>query len=126
MATFSPPRFISGLQAAADYTATSNLYRAVVSNGTDFEVVIATTPADQCVGILMNSPDINCHADVAGAGGGAKAVAGGVVTAGDPLTNDASGALVVAATTEYAFARAAQAAVAGDIFHVEIVDFYVA
>ena len=53
-------------------------------------------------------------------------MAGGVVTAGDPLTNDASGALVVAASTEYAFARAAQAAVAGDIFHVEIVDFYVA
>ena len=111
------------LVAAADYSATSNAFKAVVLSaavaGTPGATLSAAT-TDRPIGILQNLPKSNFEAEVT-VSGVCKVQAGASVAIGDPLTLNGSGqaikALVGTDTTKYIFGTALTAAGAsGEIF----------
>lgn len=87
-------------------------------------VDVANSGGEQIYGILQNKPAAGQAADV-GISGISKAVAGGVVTAGNNLMTDTAGRLVPAGGSGAAAYRVAQAiegaAATGTIFTVAIV-----
>jgi hypothetical protein len=65
-----------------------------VKVGSDGRVVLAAA-GEMALGILQNNPAVNVAATIAMAGT-SKAVAGGVINAGDPVAADANGRIVAA------------------------------
>ncbi len=81
-------------------------------------VAIAGAGAD-AIGFAHEYAGVSSSITIARAGGGAFAIAGGVITAGDRLKVDASGDLIVAAVAnDISVARAEVDAAAGDHFAV--------
>ena len=83
-------------------------------------VDLATSGGEAIYGIVQNKPATGQAADV-GIGDITKAVAGGVVTAGNFLMTNTSAQLIVATGTNNRVAQAIESAVTGAIFTVAIV-----
>lgn len=117
--SFPSANYISGLRAGADLSASTNRYKALLL-ATDGDVELAVANEMEFIGFLQNTPASGEPAEIAGVGGGSKAIAGGTINAGDLLTTDAAGDLVAITTgqTKAAVARALEGAVDNDIFAV--------
>ena len=115
MASYPKPNFITNLVAAS--ALTSSQYKAVYVNSAG-KIAVAGAGAN-AIGFLHNAPAADAICEVATVGGGAKAIAGGTITAGSELEVDANGDLVVTAgAAENTVAIALESAVDGDIFAV--------
>lgn len=124
MGSFVNPNYISGLKAGADLSASTNRYIALQIEA-DGDVNTAGANEYEFVGFLQNLPaGDGSAAEIAGHGGGSKAIAAGNITAGNKLTTDASGHLVAITTgqTKACVAMALENAVDNDIFNVLVLD----
>jgi len=115
MASFPTGNYILNLKAGSDLS--SSRFKALVL-ASDGEVDVAGVNA-KSIGFLMNTPTAGQVCEIAGSGGGAKAIAGGTINAGDLLATDANGDLLVGTANQILVARALEGAVDGDIFAVE-------
>lgn len=97
--------------------------KAVKIGADDSHVAVASAGTDKILGILQNAPSAaEGVAEVAMPGGGAKALCGGTVAAGDLLTADADGKLIATTTAnDKIIAQALQAGVANDLIDVNVV-----
>lgn len=88
-------------------------------------VALSTLVSDAILGIAQTvGANVGDPVEVAIAGGGAKALAGGTIAAGDYLTSSSTGALVTSTTTnDHVCAQALEAAVSGDLFAVNVIAF---
>lgn len=113
MSSIFPPNVLT-------YKATAAIPKgSVVKIGADREHVSkAAAATDKSVGIAQTANVLLAEdkVEVAHAGGGAKGLAGGTIAAGDLLTSDANGALVVASTGNRVVGHALESAVVGDLF----------
>ncbi len=116
---FPTANYIPGFKAGADLSAATNRYKAL-QLAADGDVELATANEMEFIGFLQNTPGDTAPAEIAGPGGGSKAVAGGTIQAGDKLTTDGSGDLVSITTgqTKAAVAIALEDAADNDIFAV--------
>lgn len=105
---------ITNLTAGSDLS--SSQFKAVVLSG-DGAVDVADAGA-QAIGFLMDAPSLAQSCEIATIGGGAKAIAGGIIDEGNPLAVDANGDLVVAQTGDAVVAIAIDSAVDNDVFPV--------
>jgi Uncharacterized conserved protein (DUF2190) len=95
----------------------------VVKAGSDnAHVAKSVLATNKNIGIAQNAATIlDDKVEVALTGGGAKGLAGGTIAFGDLLTSDANGALVATTTAgDRIVGIAMDAAVAGDLFSVEV------
>lgn len=90
-------------------------YYAVKMTTTARTVALASTGGEMILGILQNAPVSPEAADVC-LFGVTKAVAGGTITAGDPLTTDTAGKLITYTSSKVKVGVALTSAVSGDIF----------
>jgi len=113
MSSFQTSNIIAGLKATAVAIVA---YKAVKFSSGD--VVIADAGAD-AIGFTKDAVAASAVAQIAASGGGALAIAGGTIAAGDRLKVDANGDLVVASTAgDLSIARALESAVDNDVFSV--------
>ena len=115
MASYQEPR-IYNLDSEADLTAKQ--YRGV-KFGSDEGKIVQAVANDDAIGILMNQPNVGEVAEVAFAGGGAKAKLSGPVTRGGRLMLAADG-WVLATTGKISNCQALQDGVAGDYISVVV------
>jgi hypothetical protein len=119
MASYSTPRIFS-------YKATAAITkgRAVMLGADSKHVTIATGPTVGLVGVSQgDAPNAEDTIEVSLQGGGGKGLAGGTIARGDLLTSDANGALVVATVAgSRLVGMAMDAAVAGDLFAIEVIN----
>lgn len=119
MSSIVTQNYISGRAAAADLSATAKRYTALqlTSAGT---INTAGANERECIGFQQNLPASGAPIEIAGAGGGTKAIAAGTITAGDFVKTDASGHLLSIGTYEnaHAVAVAMESAVDNDVFEV--------
>jgi hypothetical protein len=117
--SFPTANYIPGFRAGADLSASTNRYKALFL-ATDGDVELATANEMEFIGFLQNCPASGSPAEIAGMGGGSKAIAGGTIDAGNLLTTDGNGDLVAITTgqTKAAVARALEGAVDNDVFAV--------
>lgn len=127
MSTSSQPRWAKTLVAEADYTAVSNLYKAVVvfdstlpNVQASYKIVGVAEAGGRIAGFLWRLANQGDFCEVAANGGGSKAVAGAAITAGQYLEVDANGDLIPLALGE-AVALAQSDALTGDIFSVDVI-----
>jgi hypothetical protein len=102
----------------ADLSASSNQYK-VVKLDTNANVIAVTAITDVPFGILYDTAASGKGVPVA-VGGIAKCIAGATIAAGAPVATKADGTLQTAATTQYVIGTARVAAVAGDVFGVNV------
>lgn len=123
MPSFASANYLSGLKAGADLSAAANRYKAL-QIAADGDVELATANEMEFVGFLQNTPANGAAAEIAGNGGGSKAIAGGTIAAGNRLTTDANGDLVAITTgqTKACVAIALEGAVDNDVFSVWVLD----
>lgn len=115
MASYSQPNFVPGKRATAVAIVR---YKAVRADATEGLVEIAGA-GNRITGFAMSAAAISAPVEIAGSGGGAKAIAGGTISDGDPLKVDANADLVLADTAgDVIVATARQDAVDNDIFAV--------
>lgn len=114
MTSTATPSRITNYAAGSDLS--SSQYKAVVLSS-DGAVDVAGANA-AAIGFVYNKPTAGKSAEIATMGGGAKAIAGGTISAGDPLATDANGDLVIATSGDYIVATAAESAVDNDVFAV--------
>jgi hypothetical protein len=118
MASISNPR-IYGFSAGGAIA----LGKAVKIGADSKHVAVASAASDKMLGIAQSdATNAEDEMEVALPGGGAKALAGGNISAGDLLTSDGSGKLI--ATTSNAdryIAMAMESAVLNDLFAVEVI-----
>jgi len=117
MASSSEPRVLTFLADAAIAKGKA------VKIGTDRKhVAVGAANTDRCVGILQNAvtaADDSC--EVAIQGGGAKALLGETVSAGDDLCSHTDGSLVkVNAEGDQILCRALEGGAASDLIGVEV------
>ncbi len=117
MASFPRPNLITNLAAGSDLS--SSQYKAVAL-ATDGAVDVAGSNVAG-IGFLNNSPKVGAVAEIAVVGGGAKAIAGGTITANDLLKTDAIGDVVTAVNGENFVGIALEDAVDGDVFGVLVI-----
>ncbi len=104
------------IPAGADLSA---LQFTAVKYGTGKTIVSATSAAAPIVGILQDKPAASGRAASVAISGIAKAKAGGVWAAGDPLTATTGGALIKTTTNnDYIIGYAHEIAASGDIAQV--------
>lgn len=119
MVSIVTPKYITGRTAAADLSATAKRFTALQldSSGT---VNLAGANEAEFIGFQQNLPESGKAVEIAGMGGGSKAIAAGTITAGDLLKTDASGHLLAIGAYENAnaVAVAMQSAVDNDVFEV--------
>ena len=131
MSTYSKPRILAFL---ADVTTI--VEGCVVKVGSDrSHVTLAAASTDKILGLSQTSISntaegvtgaVGDPVEVALSGAGAKGLcgSGGSIAAGDYLTSDANGALVTTTSAgDRVVAMAMEAAVSGDLFSVEVVNF---
>jgi len=116
MASYGQPNNIINRKAAADYSASTNLYLCMKPSS-DTEVTKGGA-GDLCVGFLNNLPESGQVAEINGLGGSSLAKAGGSVSVGNLVMCDANGAVVVATSGNFTVGIALQDAVSGDLFEV--------
>lgn len=97
--------------------------KAVTVDATGKIVTAANAVTDKSIGIAQNAAlAVNDLVEVAHNGGGAKALAGGTIVAGDLLAPTTGGALIATTTATNRYcAVAKQDAASGDIFAVDVV-----
>lgn len=117
MASFPTPNLITNLAAGSDLSAAQ--YKAVVLSS-DGAVDLAGAGA-AAIGFLMNAPIAGQACEIASVGGGAKAIAGGTIVAGDKLKVNASGNVVSEYNDDAVVAIALESAVSGDVFGVLVI-----
>ena len=103
-------------------TAAFGEFLAVKVGADNQHVSVASAATDKQIGISQNiSAVAEDPVEVALAGGGAKAKLGGTVAAGDFLTSDAAGKLVVTTTNaDHYVAQALEAGVLNDVIAVMV------
>lgn len=96
--------------------------KAVTLDATGKIVTAANAVTDKSIGIAMNAATgADEKVEVALPGGGAKALAGGSISAGDLLAPTTGGALIATTTaTNRYIAVALEDAVSGDLFSVQV------
>lgn len=115
MASFDEPRYVTGKRATAVAIVR---YKAVKADGTGGLVVIAGA-GDKITGFAMTAAAASKPVEIAGSGGGAKAIAGGNISDGDDLKVDGNGDLIVASTADdEVVATAREDAIDNDVFAV--------
>ncbi len=124
MSVQSNLRYVPGLVAGADYSASSNQFTIVKQSTTAPGTVLQCGAAtDKILGVLQDNPSSGQAATVTREGE-SKVVAGGTVTEGDTLTTNASGQAVTAVdgtdTTKYRLGIALESAVSGQVFRVAL------
>jgi hypothetical protein len=103
--------------AGADLS--KNQYFAVKADSVDGQVVLPGA-AQNCIGLLINTPTATNPAEVV-LEGGTKAILGDTVSFGNYLESDASGKLVASTADKSPYiAVAMQAGVSGDIIEVYV------
>lgn len=117
MASFPKPTLITNLVAGSDLSTSQ--YKAIVLSADGAVDVAGANVAG--IGFLHNSPLTGAVAEIATVGGGAKATAGGTITAGDLLKTDANGDVVTAVNGENFVGMALESAVDNDVFGVLVV-----
>lgn len=115
MASFPLPNLITNLAAGSDLS--SSQYKAVAL-ATDGAVDVVTVAGSASIGFLQNLPLTGAVAEIATVGGGAKAIAGGTITAGDRLAVDAIGDVVLATPLDAVVGIALESAVDNDVFGI--------
>lgn len=120
MASHSEPRIYKFKHTAAIAKGKA-VKLAADSDGTT--VVVGAANTDKCIGIIQNAASSDLEgAEVALPGGGAKALLGEAVEAGDSLVCHTDGSLVAAnAEGDRVIAVAMQAGASGDLISVEVV-----
>lgn len=117
MATFQSQNLVPGKTATAVAIAA---FKAVKADSTENLVVIAGAGED-ITGFTAQLVAASAVAEIAGAGGGALATAGGTISDGQRLKVDANGDLVVASTAgDFSVAVARADAVDNDVFPVYV------
>jgi predicted amidohydrolase YtcJ len=118
MASFSQPKELTFKADAAIAKG-----KAVTIGSDSNHVAVASDAADKMVGIVQASASAaEDLVEVALPGGGAKALVGGNVAAGDLLTTNADGELIATTTaTDRYIAMALESGVDGDLIAVEVV-----
>ena len=119
MASHSEPRIY-----LFKHTAAIAKGKAVkISGAAGDTVVVGAANTDRCIGIVQNEASSSLEgAEVALPGGGAKALAGEAISAGDYLCSHTDGRLVkVNAEGDHIIAIAMQDAAENDLFAVEVV-----
>jgi hypothetical protein len=116
MANYPTPNIILSLQSGSDLSDAQ--YKAIVLSS-DGKCDLASSNA-QAIGFLMNAANsaVGSYLEIASVGGGAKATAGGTISAGDELCVDANGDLIKAYSGNNVIAVALESAVDNDIFGV--------
>lgn len=109
--------FVRSREAAASLTTKQHYIVKLDSNG---KIALADSATGLVVGVLQNTPDASEQA-VYAFGGTAKVKAGGTVAIGDWVTTNASGKAIATTTAgDVVIGRALEAAVADDIFEVQL------
>jgi len=108
---------ILNLAAGSDLSAKQ--YKAVILSA-DGAVDVAGANAS-IVGFVQNLPAAGKSAEIASAAGGATAIAGGTITAGDLLKTDSAGDVVTASSGDNYCAMALSSAVDNDQFSVLVI-----
>ena len=123
MSSIVTPKYISGRRAGADLSATAKRYTALQIEA-DGDVNTAAIDEADFIGFQQNLPEEDKGVEIAGASGGSKAIAAGVITAGNFLKTDASGHLLAIAANETArcVAMALESAVDNDVFEVLVLE----
>ena len=117
MGSRASQNLFTNLAASADLTTKQNKAVVINSSGT---IAVAGAAAN-VLGFLANAPISGAVCSIAGVGGGALAIAGGTITAGDLLETDANGDVVVATgAAENICAQALESAVDNDVFNVVV------
>lgn len=113
--------YVTGRKSAANLSAVANRNIALQldSSGT---VNVAGANEGEFIGFLQNLPNTAEAAEIAGACGGARGIAAGVITAGNFLKTDASGHLLAIGAYESAnaVAVALESAVDNNVFEVYV------
>jgi len=121
MASHSEPRIYLFKNTAAIAKG-----KAVKLSGTAGDtVVVGAANTDRCIGIIQNAASTSLEgAEVALPGGGAKALLGEAVVAGNDLVSGTDGRLMLPnADGDEVIARAMQAGAENDLIAVEVVVF---
>lgn len=119
--------------AAYKFTAAVARGKVVKATTDPKFTVVSSAATDKHKGILQDDVSetssgsgLYTVGEVAIQGGGAIGLAGTTIAEGDYLTSDSSGALIPTTTPgDRVCAKAMEAAVANDIFGVEVVDFLI-
>jgi len=114
MPSIATPSKIINLAAGSDLS--SSQYKAVVLSS-DGAVDVAGANA-ATIGFVQNLPTAGKSVEIASMGGGATAIAGGTITAGDFLKTDSAGDVVTAFVGDTYCALALESAVDNDQFNV--------
>lgn len=116
MANYPNPNIIINLASGSDLSAAQ--YKAIVLSS-DGAVDLAGVNA-KAIGFLMSVPSatVGGITEIATQGGGAKAIAGATVTAGDELTVDSAGDVITAVSGSNVVGIAMESAVDGDVFGI--------
>lgn len=120
MTSFTPANRIVGLKSGEDNSALTEATKYIALQlEADGDVVKSGADEQDFIGFQQNAPGLGDHVEIAGVGGGSKAIAAGTITAGDYCKTDANGHLVaMAAETANAVAFALDSAVDNDVFEV--------
>ena len=86
----------------------------------DGQVDLADSAGENCIGVLLNSPAAGEAATVA-ISGKVMVTSGGTIAAGAAVATDASGDAVTAASTNIIMGYALEAAVAGQVMAIELI-----
>lgn len=106
--SFIPGNYIPGYRAGTDLTALTDTTKYVaLKMATDGDVELAGANEQNFIGFNQLIPqETTSILEIAGPGGGSKAIAAGTITAGDFLKTDANGHLLSIGAYESAFAVA--------------------
>lgn len=121
MVAFTEAKYISGFKSGADLSALTDKTKYIALQlEADGDTNTADANEKDFIGFMQNAPGLNKHVEVAGSGGGSKAIAAGTITAGDLCKTDSSGHLLTIGTHEnaYAVCVALDDAVDNDVFQV--------
>lgn len=119
MASHSSPKIYAFI---ADASVTKGKAVKVASGYLAGHVRVGAANTDRCIGIIQNTPTASGDvAEVALPGGGAKALLGETVSAGEDLVSHTDGTLVKPnASGDEIIARAVESGVSGDLVSVEV------
>lgn len=123
MSSIVTPKYISGRKAGADLSAAAKRYTALQLES-DGDVNTAAANEAEFIGFQQNLPESGKAVEIAGPGGGSKAIAAGTISPGHWLKTDSSGHLLAigAYETARAVAFALEAAVDNDVFEVLVIE----
>lgn len=117
MSSINSPRYASFYATAAIAKG-----KAVKMGANKHTVVVGAANTDRCIGIVKDAVDAAGDVvEIALPGGGAKALLGEAVSAGNDLCSDAAGSLVmVNAEGDQILCRALESGSTGDLIAVEV------